>query len=144
MDGCRVRCGLLLPAGHFCSLVDCGGGIRRAIQRRDVQLASPVTARSSGNILPLTWLHQLRAGSAATTATKLMHRKPLTMAQRIRIRRASCIICHVRSASTVRGWPAEQYRSCADTRSSARSDRSNELQQTLPGRDAWSACHYAR
>jgi len=31
MDGCRVRCGLLLPAGHFCSLVDCGGGIRRAI-----------------------------------------------------------------------------------------------------------------
>ena len=46
------------------------------------------------------------------------------------------------TAAIVRGLPVERYRSCADTRSAARSDRSNGLGQTLPGRDAWSACHY--
>jgi hypothetical protein len=39
--------------------------------------------------------------------------------------------------------PRAPFRSYADTRSSARSDQSNERGQTLPGRDVWSACHYS-
>ena len=46
-----------------------------------------------------------------------------------------------RLAPIARGLPVERSRSCADTRSSARSDRNNELQQTLPGRGGWSAFH---
>ena len=42
MDGRSVGCFLLLPARHFCSLANCGGDIRRAIQRRNVHFSSPV------------------------------------------------------------------------------------------------------
>jgi hypothetical protein len=52
-------------------------------------------------------------------------------------------------AATLAAWPSMSrdprapFRSYADTRSSVRSGRSNELQQTFPGRGAWSACHYS-
>jgi hypothetical protein len=42
MDGRSVGCFLLLPARHFCSLANCGGDIRRAIQRRNVDFSSSV------------------------------------------------------------------------------------------------------
>ena len=50
------------------------------------------------------------------------------------------------ATSTVisRGLPVERCRSYGGTRSSARSGRSSELGQTLPGKGEWSACHYPR
>ena len=42
MDGSSVGRFLLLPACHFCSLANCGGDIRRTIQRRNVHFSSPV------------------------------------------------------------------------------------------------------
>jgi mRNA interferase HicA len=102
-------------------------------------------ARKSAKI----WKCRTRDSQMAQRALRVTHDNvPPFLAGWSAVRRSlrlpALVVRYLRSASIARGLPGEQYRSCADTRPSARSDRSNELRQKWPEKGAWSACHSSK
>jgi hypothetical protein len=121
----------------------------RSIVSRQLPLRSTAISRHNRPCRSSRLLHSLAPRLFAVNRDRLLQRRDrknlrLTQPPLQRARLPAFVLRHLRSAPIARGLLAERYRSYADTRPSARSDRSNELRQTLPGRGAWSAGHSSK